>query len=188
MRAAGDVEGGVAAVRRAADAHPGWLVLLYRLNPVFAPAGDAVRNALGRSLGASATDAPATATMTAASTTSWRTGPVWRRSRAALRGYPSGMAEPTSWFTIQEGWEVADRAGVVIGEVLAVVGDENADIFDGLRFETEGGDERFAPGERVAEIVEGRVTLDAEMAELGESPSEEEPGGAEITRDRDAEL
>ena len=98
------------------------------------------------------------------------------------------MAEPTSWFTIQEGWEVADRAGVVIGEVLAVVGDEDADIFDGLRFETEGGDERFAPGERVAEIVEGRVTLDAELAELGESPSEEEPGGAEITRDRDAEL
>jgi hypothetical protein len=47
---------------------------------------------------------------------------------------------------------------------------------------------RFAPGERVAEIVEGRVTLDAELAELAESPADEEPGGAEITRDRDAEL
>jgi uncharacterized Ntn-hydrolase superfamily protein len=46
---AGDLEGGVAAIRRAADAHPGWLVLLDRLSPEFAPAGDAVRAALGRS-------------------------------------------------------------------------------------------------------------------------------------------
>lgn len=44
----GDVEEGVAAVRRAAEANPGWLVLLDRLSPEFAPAGDAVRRALGR--------------------------------------------------------------------------------------------------------------------------------------------
>jgi uncharacterized Ntn-hydrolase superfamily protein len=45
---AGDVEGGAATVRRAADVHPGWLVLLDRLSPDFAPAGAAVRAALGR--------------------------------------------------------------------------------------------------------------------------------------------
>jgi tetratricopeptide (TPR) repeat protein len=45
---AGDLEGGVDAVRRAADAHPGWLTLLDRLSPDFAPAGEAVRRALGR--------------------------------------------------------------------------------------------------------------------------------------------
>ena len=44
----GRLEQGVEAVRRAADAHPGWLVLLDRLTPEFAPAGAAVREALGR--------------------------------------------------------------------------------------------------------------------------------------------
>jgi uncharacterized Ntn-hydrolase superfamily protein len=40
---AGDLEGGVAAVRRAAEENPNWLVLLDRLSPEFAPAGKAVR-------------------------------------------------------------------------------------------------------------------------------------------------
>ena len=40
---AGDLEGGVAAVRRAAEENPNWLVLLDRLSPEFAPAGEAVR-------------------------------------------------------------------------------------------------------------------------------------------------
>jgi tetratricopeptide (TPR) repeat protein len=43
---AGDLEGGVAAVRRAAEENPNWLVLLERLSPEFAPAGEAVRAAL----------------------------------------------------------------------------------------------------------------------------------------------
>ena len=45
---AGDLDEGVDAVRRAADVHPGWLTLLDRLSPDFAPAGEAVRRALGR--------------------------------------------------------------------------------------------------------------------------------------------
>jgi uncharacterized Ntn-hydrolase superfamily protein len=44
----GDLQAGVAAVRRAAEAHPNWLVLLDRLSADFAPAGQAVRRALGR--------------------------------------------------------------------------------------------------------------------------------------------
>jgi hypothetical protein len=44
----GDLDGGVDAVRRAAARHPGWLDLLDRLSPDFAPAGPAVRRALGR--------------------------------------------------------------------------------------------------------------------------------------------
>jgi uncharacterized Ntn-hydrolase superfamily protein len=44
----GDVAGGADAVRRAADAHAGWLTLLDRLSPDFAPAGNAVRRELGR--------------------------------------------------------------------------------------------------------------------------------------------
>jgi uncharacterized Ntn-hydrolase superfamily protein len=42
----GDVAAGADAVRRAAEVHPGWLTLLERLSPDFAPAGEAVRRAL----------------------------------------------------------------------------------------------------------------------------------------------
>ncbi len=48
MAHAGDLDDGVAAVRRAAEAKPNWLVLLDRLSPDFAPAGAQVRAALGR--------------------------------------------------------------------------------------------------------------------------------------------
>jgi uncharacterized Ntn-hydrolase superfamily protein len=43
----GDVAAGADAVRRAASVHPGWLTLLDRLSPDFAPSGEAVRRALG---------------------------------------------------------------------------------------------------------------------------------------------
>jgi uncharacterized Ntn-hydrolase superfamily protein len=42
----GDVAAGADAVRRAVAVHPGWLTLLERLSPEFAPAGEAVRKAL----------------------------------------------------------------------------------------------------------------------------------------------
>jgi uncharacterized Ntn-hydrolase superfamily protein len=44
----GDVDTGVDAVRRAIEKHAGWGVLLDRLSPTFAPAGEEVRQALGR--------------------------------------------------------------------------------------------------------------------------------------------
>ena len=43
---AGDLDAGVAAVRRAAEINANWPVLLERLSPEFAPAGEAVRQAL----------------------------------------------------------------------------------------------------------------------------------------------
>jgi uncharacterized Ntn-hydrolase superfamily protein len=42
----GDMDAGVDAVRRAIAVHPGWATLLDRLSPDFAPAGEAVRQAL----------------------------------------------------------------------------------------------------------------------------------------------
>ena len=44
----GDLSAGLDAVNRAAAANPSWLTLLDRLSPDFAPAGAAVREALGR--------------------------------------------------------------------------------------------------------------------------------------------
>jgi uncharacterized Ntn-hydrolase superfamily protein len=42
----GDLAAGADAVRRAADVHQGWLTLLERLSPDFAPAGEAIRREL----------------------------------------------------------------------------------------------------------------------------------------------
>jgi hypothetical protein len=94
------------------------------------------------------------------------------------------MDEPTSWYAITPGWEVVDRSGATLGEVLGVVGDEDADIFDGLRLETPEGEEIFARGDQVADIVEGRVELDATEEDLDSAA----PSGSEISRDRDEEL
>jgi uncharacterized Ntn-hydrolase superfamily protein len=46
---AGDIQTGMAAVRRAIEVHPGWLTLLERLSPDFAPAGERVRRELAAS-------------------------------------------------------------------------------------------------------------------------------------------
>jgi tetratricopeptide (TPR) repeat protein len=43
---AGDLEAGADAVRRAAEVHPNWLLLLERLSPDFAPAGTEVLRVL----------------------------------------------------------------------------------------------------------------------------------------------
>ena len=42
-RGSGRLDQGVAAVSKAAGENPNWLVLLERLSPAFAPAGEAVR-------------------------------------------------------------------------------------------------------------------------------------------------
>ena len=98
------------------------------------------------------------------------------------------MAEPVSWFLIESGWRVVDRSGGEVGEVSAVIGDEDADIFDGLHVRGGDGVERYAPAEKVGPIEEGRVSLAAGLDELAPTPADDEPGGAEVTRDRDAEL
>jgi hypothetical protein len=93
------------------------------------------------------------------------------------------MREPTSWFAIEPGWDVEDAGATFVGEVTAVIGDRDADIFDGLRFETADGEERFAAAESVGAIVEGRVSLTVQLDDLEPAPAEEEPGGVEIRPD-----
>ena len=77
------------------------------------------------------------------------------------------MADPVSWFLMERGWRVVDREGGEVGIVDEVLGDENADIFDGLS--VRGGalrDAQYVPSEHVAEIVEGSVRLDLTADEL----------------------
>ena len=64
------------------------------------------------------------------------------------------MADPVSWLLIEPGWEVVDANGERIGKVDEVLGDFEADIWDGLTV-----DGKYVPAEQVASIVEDRITL-----------------------------
>jgi uncharacterized protein YrrD len=88
------------------------------------------------------------------------------------------MADPVAWNVIEHGWKVLDRDGDEVGTVHEVVGDANADIFNGLTIQSGLLKKtRYVPAERVAEIVEGRITLDIDDREL-ERLDETEPAGA----------
>ena len=72
------------------------------------------------------------------------------------------MSDPVSWLLVEPGWEVVDPDGESAGKVDKVLGDKEADIFDGLQV-TSGvlGESRYVPAEEVGEITEGRVQLTA---------------------------
>jgi len=77
------------------------------------------------------------------------------------------MADPVSWLLIEPGWKVRAANGSEVGEVDEVVGDSNADIFDGLAIATTRfGKPRYVPSEQVAEITEGTVTLSLTPAQV----------------------
>ena len=63
-------------------------------------------------------------------------------------------ADRVSWLLIEPGWVVVDARGKRVGKVKEVLGEREADIWDGL---TVSGD--YVPAEDVAEIVVGRITL-----------------------------
>ena len=64
------------------------------------------------------------------------------------------MADPVSWLLIEPGWEVVDRDGNTVGKVDEVLGESDADIWDGLTV-----DGKYVPAEQVGTIVEGRIAL-----------------------------
>jgi hypothetical protein len=86
------------------------------------------------------------------------------------------MADPVSWFLVEPGWSVVDSSGAEVGEVSAVIGDEDVDIFDGLHVRARGGEERYVPADRVGPIEEGRVTIAIAFGDLELTPAAEEPG------------
>ena len=97
------------------------------------------------------------------------------------------MADPVSWYLVEPGWDVVDRAGEPVGQVLQVAGDPEVDIFDGLHVRPGGGGDLFVEADRVARIEEGRIELDASRAGLEATPAEP-PGGVEMRRDRSQDL
>ncbi len=77
------------------------------------------------------------------------------------------MPDPVAWIVIEPGWEVVSSDGEKVGTIDEVLGDPNADIFDGLAV-VPGllKKAKYVPAERVGEIVEGRVTLELTKAEF----------------------
>jgi hypothetical protein len=70
------------------------------------------------------------------------------------------MKEPVSWFVVEPGWTVETSDAKEVGAVQEVLGDHNADIFDGVAVST--GllkRSRYVPAESVDEITEGRIRL-----------------------------
>ena len=79
------------------------------------------------------------------------------------------MADPVAWLIVEPGWEVVSSDGEKVGVVREVLGDKNADIFDGLAVDPGLLKKaKYVPAERVGEIVEGRVALELTKAEFDE--------------------
>jgi uncharacterized protein YrrD len=76
---------------------------------------------------------------------------------------------------IEPGWTVLAADGTELGTVDEVVGDANADIFNGLAVATGLlGRSKYVPAERVAEIRDGQIALDL-RAETIEQLDDHEP-------------
>jgi hypothetical protein len=70
------------------------------------------------------------------------------------------VSEPVSWFVIEPSWTVEASDGKAVGTVHEVLGDGNADIFDGLAVSPGRLKRpRYVPAESVGEITEGQVVL-----------------------------
>jgi hypothetical protein len=75
------------------------------------------------------------------------------------------MPDPVAWTMIEQGWKVFDAAGDEKGRVAEVLGDPEADIFDGLNV-TKGllSKTDYVPSEQVAAIREGEIHLGSESS------------------------
>jgi hypothetical protein len=75
------------------------------------------------------------------------------------------VPDPVSWFLIERGWKVVGSDSAELGTVEETLGEENADIFDGLAV-APGllGRPRYVPAERVGEILQGEVHLTIDRA------------------------
>jgi hypothetical protein len=92
-------------------------------------------------------------------------------------GYRVRMAQPTSWFTVKRGWDVAGSGGARIGRVEATLGDQRNDIFDGLIVGALGGINRhYVPADKVVAIEEGRIVVDLADLDEAERYDAEAPG------------
>ena len=94
------------------------------------------------------------------------------------------MADPVSWKVAEPGWSVVANDGNEVGKVSQVLGDPEADIFDGLAVGAGTVLDRplYVPSEKVGEIEEGTVHLAIDAAEYGQLQRYEPPPPSEQLR------
>jgi hypothetical protein len=87
------------------------------------------------------------------------------------------MADPVAWKVVERGWAVVASDGNDVGKVDQVIGDPEADIFDGLAVGAGTVLDRplYVPSEQVGAIEEGTVHLTIDADEYGRSAPYEEP-------------
>jgi hypothetical protein len=90
------------------------------------------------------------------------------------------MADPVAWKVVERGWAVVASDGDEVGRVDQILGDPEADIFDGLSVGagTVLGRPTYVPSEKVGAIEEGSVHLTIDADTYGQlEPYEEPPSG-----------
>jgi len=87
------------------------------------------------------------------------------------------MADPVAWKVVERGWAVVASDGNEVGKVDQVLGDPEADIFDGLAVGAGSalGRPRYVPSESVGAIEEGTVHLTIDAETYGRSAAYDEP-------------
>jgi len=87
------------------------------------------------------------------------------------------MADPVAWTVVERGWAVAASDGNEVGKVDQVLGDPEADIFDGLAVGAGTVLSRpiYVPSEKVGAIEEGTVHLTIDAAAYEELEPYKEP-------------
>jgi hypothetical protein len=90
------------------------------------------------------------------------------------------MADPVAWKVVEPGWAVVASDGSEVGKVGQVLGDPEADIFDG--FSVGAGTvldkPLYVPSEQVGAIEEGTVHLTIDADAYGRlTPYEKPPPG-----------
>jgi uncharacterized protein YrrD len=87
------------------------------------------------------------------------------------------MADPVAWTLVEPGWAVVAADGSEVGKVREVLGDPEADIFDGLSVGAGTVLDRpiYVPAEQVGAIEEGTVHLTIDADAYGRLQPYEEP-------------
>ena len=91
------------------------------------------------------------------------------------------MADPVAWTIVERGWAVTASDGNEVGKVDQVLGEPEADIFDGLAVGAGAilDRPRYVPSEKVGAIEEGTVHLTIDADEYGRLDAYKEPPSGE---------
>jgi hypothetical protein len=94
------------------------------------------------------------------------------------------MPDPVSWKVAERGWSVVANDGNEVGKLDQVLGDTEADIFDGLAVGAGTVLDRllYVPSEKVGAIEEGTVHLGIDSEEYKQLPPYDPPPPSEQFR------